>query len=111
MNMRNDVVKVAEVLPLALLDLRAKIATAQACNPERLGDLYTRYCSVMKQIREEKDIRIEELSALSGLSESFLEAAEFVSLQMTDDDLKALLALFGVYWELATGEGHPGDFK
>jgi transcriptional regulator with XRE-family HTH domain len=108
MNMRNDVVKMAEVLPLALLDLRAKIATAQARNPERLGNLYTRYCSVMKQIREEKDIRIEELSALSGLSESFLEAAEFASLQMTDDDVKAL---FGVYWELATGEDHPGDFK
>jgi hypothetical protein len=27
---------------------------------------------------------------------------------MTDDDVKAL---FGVYWELATGENHPGDFK
>jgi transcriptional regulator with XRE-family HTH domain len=108
MNMRNDVVKMAEVLPLALLDLRAKIATTQARNPERLGDLYTRYCSVMKQIREEKDIRIEELSALSGLSESFLEAAEFASLRMTDDDVKAL---FGVYWEPATGEDHPGDFN
>jgi len=106
--MRNDVVKMAEVLPLALLDLRAKIATAQTHHPEGLGNLYTRYRSVMKQIREEKDIRIEELSALSGLSESFLEAAEFASLQMTDDDVKAL---FGVYWELATGEDHPGDFK
>ena len=108
MNIGNDVVKMTEVLPLALLDLRAKIATAQTRHPERLGNLYTRYCSVMKQIREEKDTSIEELSALSGLSESFLEAAESLNLEMTDDDFKTL---FGVYWELATGEDHPGDFK
>ena len=87
-----------EALPLALLDLRAKIATAKNLHPERLGTLYTRYCSVMKQIREEKDLSIEELSALSGLSENFLEAAESANLEMTDDDLKTLL---GVYWELA----------
>jgi ribosome-binding protein aMBF1 (putative translation factor) len=112
MKISNDVVKMSEVLPLALLDLRAKIATAENLDPERLGNLYTRYCSVMKQIREEKDISIEELSAelsaLSGLSESFLEAAESLNLEMTDDDFKTL---FGVYWELATGEDHPGDFK
>ncbi len=67
MNKRNDVVKMTEALPLALLDLQPKIAMTQT-----------------------------------------LEAAESVSLQMTDDDLKAL---FGVYWELATGEDIPGDFK
>src|SRR5271165_108560 len=108
MNISNDVVKMSEVLPLALLDLRAKIATAKNLHPERLGNLYTRYGSLMKQIREAKNISIEELCALSGLSEDFLEAAESVSLQMTDDDLKDL---FGVYWELAIGEDHPGDFK
>ena len=108
MKISNDVVKMTEVLPLALLDLRAKIATAQTRHPERLGTLRARYCSVMKQIREEKDISIEELSALSGLSESFLEAAESMTLELTDYDLKAL---FGVYWELATGEEDPGDFK
>jgi DNA-binding transcriptional regulator YiaG len=62
----------------------------------------------MKQIREKKDLSIEELSALSGLSEDFLEAAESVNLEMTDDDLKAL---HEVYWELAIGEDNPGDFK
>jgi len=108
MNMRNDAVKITEALPLALLDLRCKIATAQTRHPKTLCTLYTRYCSVMKQIRAEKDLSIEELSALSGLSEDFLEAAESISLQMTDDDLKAL---FDVYWELATGEDNPGDFK
>jgi transcriptional regulator with XRE-family HTH domain len=108
MNMRNDVVKLAEVLPLALLDLRAKIATAQTRHPERLGTLYAQYCSILVQIREERNLTIAELSALSGLSEDFLEAAESMTLEMTDDDLKAL---FGVYWALAVGEDHPGDFK
>src|ERR1700674_1761133 len=108
MNISNDVVKMAEALPLALLDLRAKIATAQTRHPERLGNLYTRYCSVMKQIREEKGLSFVELSALSGLSKNFLQAAESVNLEMTDDDFKAL---HDVYWELATGEDNPGDFK
>ena len=98
----------AEVLPLALLDLRAKIATAQTRHPERLGTLRARYCSVMKQIREEQNLTIAELSALSGLSENFLQAAESATLELTDDDLKAL---HDVYWELAVGEDNPGDFK
>ena len=108
MNNGNDVVKMSEVLPLALLDLRAKIATAKNLHPERLGTLHARYCAVIGQIREEKDLSIEELSALSGLSKDFLEAAESVNLEMTDDDFKTL---FGVYWELAIGEDHPGYFK
>jgi hypothetical protein len=93
---------------LALLDARVKIATAKNLHPERLGKLYPRYCSVMMQIREEKDLSIEELSALSGLSENFLEAAESGTVELTDDNLKALQ---GVYWELAIGEDNPGDFK
>jgi hypothetical protein len=48
MNNLNDVVKISETLPLALLDLRAKIVTAKSRHPEDLGKLYTRYCSVMK---------------------------------------------------------------
>jgi hypothetical protein len=76
MKNRNDVVKMSEALPLALLDLRAKIVTAQARDPERLGKLYPQYCHVIKQIREEQYLSIEDLSALSGLSEDFLEAAE-----------------------------------
>jgi transcriptional regulator with XRE-family HTH domain len=62
----------------------------------------------MKQIREEKDLSIEELSALSGLSENFLEAAESGTVELTDDNLEALQ---GVYWELSIGEDNPGDFK
>jgi hypothetical protein len=108
MNMRNDVVEMTEALPLALLNLRAKIATAKDLHPERLGTLHARYCCVMKLIRAEKDLPVEELSALSGLSENFLQAAELANLNMTDDDIKALQ---GVYWELAIGEDNPGDFK
>jgi DNA-binding transcriptional regulator YiaG len=108
MNKRNDVIKMAEALPLALLDLRAKIATAKNLHPERLGALYTRYCSILVQIREERNLTIAELCALSGLSEDFLQAAESATLELTDYDLKTL---FGVYWELAIGEDHPGDFK
>ena len=74
MKISNDVVKMSEVFALALLDLRVKIATAKNLYPERLGTLYARYCTVMKQIRAEKDLSIEELSALSGLSEDFLQA-------------------------------------
>jgi hypothetical protein len=98
----------AQALPLALLDLPAKIATAQSRHPERLGHLYRRYRSLMKQIREEKELSMEELSALSGSSEDFLQAAEAANLEMTDDSLKTL---HEVYWELATGEDNPGDFK
>jgi transcriptional regulator with XRE-family HTH domain len=107
MNVGNDVVNISDVPPLALLDLRAKIATAQKLHPERLGRLFTRYCSLLKQIREQKDLTIRQLSALCGSSEEFLEAAESGN-QMTDDDLETL---HGVYWELATGEDHPGEFK
>jgi hypothetical protein len=98
MNNLNDVVKMSEALPLALLELRAKIATAKDLHPERLVALYPRYCSVMKQIREEQYLSIEELSALSGLSENFLEAAELGTVELTADNLKALQS---VYWELA----------
>jgi transcriptional regulator with XRE-family HTH domain len=108
MNNLNDVVKMTEVLPLALLELRAKIATAKHLHPERMGTLYARYCCLMRQIREEKDLSIEELSALSGSSVDFLEAAESLTLEMTEDDLKVL---HDVYCELATGEDNPGDFK
>lgn len=108
MNNLNDVVKITEALPLALLDLRVKIATAKNLHPERMGTLYARYCSVMKQIREEKDLSIEELSALSGSCEDFLQATESVNLEMTDAELKTL---HEIYWELATGEDNPDDFK
>ena len=97
-----------EALPLALLDLRAKIATAKNLHPERLGTLHTRYCSVMKQIRKEKDLSTEELSALSGLSENFLQAAESANLEMTDDDFKTLL---DAYWELANRGRHSRRFQ
>ena len=108
MKIANDIVKMTEALPLALLNLRAKIATAKNFHPERLGTLYARFCFVLTQLREDKGISIKELSALSGLSEDFLEAAESLNLEMTDDELKAL---HEVYWELATGEDNPGDFK
>jgi transcriptional regulator with XRE-family HTH domain len=108
MNNHNDVVKMSEALPLPLLDLRVKIATAKNLHPERLGTLYPRYCSVMKQIREEKDLSVEQLSALSGLSENFLQAAESGTVEFTDDNLNALQ---GVYWELSIGEDTPRYFK
>src|SRR4029077_20526828 len=53
-------------------------------------------------------LSIEELSALSGLSENFLEAAELGTVELTDDNLEALQ---GVYWALSIGEDNPGDFK
>ena len=107
MKIDNHAVKIAEVPPLHLLDLRAKIEAAKRLYPDRLGTLHARYSAVMKQIREEKHISIKELSALCGSSEEFLAAAESGN-QMTDDDLETL---HGVYWALATGEENPGDFK
>jgi hypothetical protein len=97
MNMRNDVVKMTEALPLALLDLRAKIATAQTHHPERLGTLYAQYCSILAQFREEKNLTIAELSALSGLSEDFLEAAESVNLEINNDNLAVAVVLVASY--------------
>jgi ribosome-binding protein aMBF1 (putative translation factor) len=108
MNNRNDVVKMAEALPLALLDLRAKIATAKNLHPECMGTLYARYCSVMKQIREEKGLSIEELSALSGFPEDILERAESGKLEMTGEDLKDVQK---VYWSLSALEASPADYR
>jgi len=108
MNIGDDVVKISDVPPLALLDLVGKIMTAKKLHPERLRELYPRYCSVLKQIRQEKNLSIEELFALSGSSSDFLQAAESLEVEMTDDNLKTL---HDVYGELATGEDHPGDFK
>jgi transcriptional regulator with XRE-family HTH domain len=62
----------------------------------------------LKQIREQMNLSIQELSALAGSSEDFLEAAESGSLEMTEDDLKTL---HGVYWALVTTEENPGDFQ
>jgi transcriptional regulator with XRE-family HTH domain len=108
MKISNDVVKISDVPPLAFLDLAGKIATAKNLHPERLGELYTRFCSVLKQIREEKDLTVAEVSALSGSAEEFLEAAESQNLEMTDDNLKSVQ---DVYWALAIGEENPGDNK
>ena len=108
MNIGDDVVNISDVPPLALLDLAGKIMTAKKLHSECLGELYARYRVLLKQIREEKDITIKELSALCGSSSDFLQAAESGSLEVTDDNLKSVQ---DVYWTVATGEEHPGDFK
>ena len=108
MNIGDDVVNISDVPPLALLDLAGKIMTAKKLHCECLGELYARYRVLLKQIREEKDITIKELSALCGSSSDFLQAAESGSLEVTDDNLKSVQ---DVYWTVATGEEHPGDFK
>ena len=65
----------------SLLDLVGKITIAKNLHPERLGTLYIQYASVMKQIREEKDLTIQELSALCGSSSDFLQAAESLEIE------------------------------
>jgi transcriptional regulator with XRE-family HTH domain len=75
---------------------------------QRLSKPYPNFGSSMTQIRQEKELSLKELSAISGLSEDILEAAESGKLEMTGDDLEDAQR---VYWSLSALEASPADYR
>src|SRR5271165_7382500 len=75
---------------------------------QRLSKPYPNFGSPMTQIREEKQISVEELSTISGLPEAVLEAAEAGTIEMTDEDFRKVRK---AYWALAALEATPADYR
>jgi hypothetical protein len=75
---------------------------------QRLVTPYPEIGSTMREIREQKQLSIKELSALSGFPEDILEGAESGKLEMTGEDLKDVQK---VYWSLSALEASPADYR
>jgi transcriptional regulator with XRE-family HTH domain len=75
---------------------------------QRLSKPYPNFGSSMTEIREEKQVSLEELSRISGLSEDILRAAELGTVQMTDEDSREVRK---AYWVLAALESSPADYR
>jgi transcriptional regulator with XRE-family HTH domain len=75
---------------------------------QRLSKPYPNFGSSMTQIREEKQISINELSTLSGIPEAVLEAAESGTVEMTDEVSEEVQR---VYWALSALEATPADYR
>ena len=81
--------KIAKILPLAFADTLRRIC-AERNEPERLSALYLRFGSILKRIREKRDLTIQGLSVLSGVREDTLEASESGRFEMTDKEFNDL---------------------
>ena len=75
---------------------------------QRLSKPYPNFGSSMTQIREEKQISVEELSTISGLPEDILRAAESGTVELTDEVSKEVKR---VYWSLAALEASAADYR
>jgi ribosome-binding protein aMBF1 (putative translation factor) len=64
--------------------------------------------SMMREIREQKELSIKELSTLSGIPEDILEVAESGTVEMTDEVSKEVQR---VYWSLSAVQGSPADYR
>src|SRR5271165_6966466 len=100
--------KIAKILPLAFADTLRQIRSAERNDPERLSKLYLRFGSILKRIREKRELTIQGLSVLSGVPEELLEAAESGRFEMTDKEFNDLR---DVYWTLETDQASAADYK
>ena len=75
---------------------------------ERLAKPYPKVGSTMREIREQKELSINELSILSGIPTDILERAESGKLELTGEDLEAVQR---VYWALSALEASPDDYR
>ena len=74
---------------------------------ERLATPYPEVGSMMREIREQKELSIKELSTLSGLPEGVLERAESGTVEVTDEGSREVQR---VYWSLSALEASPADY-
>jgi hypothetical protein len=100
--------KIAKILPLAFADTLRQIQCAERNEPERLSELYLRFGSILKRIREKQGLTIQGLSVLSGVPEELLEAAESGRFEMADKEFHDLR---DVYWTLATDQFSAAHYK
>jgi DNA-binding transcriptional regulator YiaG len=75
---------------------------------QRLSKPYPNFGSSMTQIRNEKQITIEELSRISGMPEDILRAAESGTVEMADEVSKEVKR---VYWSLSALEATAADYR
>jgi transcriptional regulator with XRE-family HTH domain len=75
---------------------------------QRQSKPYPNFGSSRTQIRQEKELSLKELSAISGLPENILEAAESGTVEMTDEVSKQVKR---VYWSLSALEASPADYR
>src|SRR5271166_3063546 len=94
--------------PFAFADTLRQIQCPERNEPERLSKLYLRFGSILKGIREKRELTIQGLSVLSGVPEELLEAAESGRFEMPDKEIKDLR---NVYWTLATDQSSAADYK
>jgi DNA-binding transcriptional regulator YiaG len=75
---------------------------------QRLAAPYPEIGSTMREIRQQKELSIKQLSTVSGVPENILEAAESGKLAMIGDDLEDAQR---VYWSLSALEASPADYR
>src|SRR5271166_5637364 len=94
--------------PFAFADTLRQIQCPERNEPERLSKLYLRFGSILKRIREKRELTIQGLSVLSGVPEELLEAAESGRFEMTDKEFNDLR---DVYWTSETDQANDADYK
>jgi len=87
---------------------RASDADYKRIVDQRLSKPYPNFGSSMTEIREEKQVSLEELSTISGLPEAVLEAAESGTVEMTDEESRDVQK---VYWALSALGASPADYR
>jgi transcriptional regulator with XRE-family HTH domain len=75
---------------------------------QRLSKPHPENGSEMREIREQKELSIKELSSLSGIPEKILTEAELGTVEMTDEVSKEVKK---VYWSLSALEATPDDYR
>src|SRR4029077_7173525 len=75
---------------------------------ERLSTPTPQVGSTMREIRQQKELSIKELSNLSDVPDNILEAAESGKLAMIGDDLEDAQR---AYWSLSALEVSPADYR
>lgn len=75
---------------------------------ERLVTPYPEFGYPMREIREQKELTVGELSRISGVPEKILERSEAGELETMDEDSKEVQR---VYWSLSALEGSPADYR
>jgi hypothetical protein len=61
----------------------------------------------MTQVRQQKELSLEELSTISGMPEDVLQAAESDTIEPGED----LEDVQRIYWALAALEATPSDYR
>ena len=92
--------KIAKILALAFAETLRQIRSAERNDPEHLSTLHLRFGSILKQIREKRELTIQGLSVLSGVREHTPEEAESGRFEMTDKEFNDLGTFTGLWRQI-----------